>query len=505
VNIISGTSPYIYSWSNGQTTQTATGLNASVYTVTVTDNTGCTSIRTTEIFNNTGNVSINTALQNILCPGGNTGSSTATGTGGTGPYIYSWINGQSNANATGLKTGTYIVTATDVNGCSNAVTIVITEPQFSAQAIQNQKSTCGGATGKATALVQPFPPAPSTGPYTYIWSNGQNTVSATGLSAGGYTVTVTNASGCTSTAIAIIGNSNGPNLSVTNNCSSSKVTAFGGTLPYTYLWNNGQTTQTATNIKAGDYVIVSDASGCYNVIAPVLNPITITVTSAASSCGSNNGSAAAGASGINSWPYTYLWNNAQTTQIATNLAAGTYTVTVTGSNGCTETGTVTVASDNCTVCSLTAKTNINTNVSCNGGGNGSATVLINNGSGGPYIYSWSNGNSGTATGTSILVTGLQAATYTVTISEGVCTSTSTVSIISPPPLSGQFTRGIANCSACGCKEWLMINAIGGTSPYSYSWPDGYMSRYKNQLCTGTYMINIKDKNGCSVNVSLTVP
>ncbi|MBI2271001.1 MAG: PKD domain-containing protein [Bacteroidetes bacterium] len=72
-------------------------------------------------------------------------------------------------------------------------------------------------------------------------------------------------------------------------------------------------------------------------------------------------------------------------------------------------------------------------------------------------------------------------------------------------LTGQFTKGTTNCTGCGCKEWIMVTATGGTGPYSYSWPDGYTNRYKNQLCPGTYNINIKDKNGCSVNVNLVVP
>ncbi|MBI2271849.1 MAG: hypothetical protein HYU69_16020 [Bacteroidetes bacterium] len=67
------------------------------------------------------------------------------------------------------------------------------------------------------------------------------------------------------------------------------------------------------------------------------------------------------------------------------------------------------------------------------------------------------------------------------------------------------TKGTANCTGCGCKQWIMINATGGTSPYFYSWPDGYDKRYKNQLCPGNYTVNIKDKNGCSVNVNFTTP
>ncbi|MBI2269231.1 MAG: SBBP repeat-containing protein [Bacteroidetes bacterium] len=156
-------------------------------------------------------------------------------------------------------------------------------------------------------------------------------------------------------------------------------------------------------------------------------------------------------------------------------------------------------------CSLSSQTNVNTNVSCNGGNNGSATVVISNGSGGNYTYKWSNGSTGITTATSISVTGLSAGVYTVTISGGMCTSSSTVTIISPPPIIGQFTKGTADCTGCGCKEWIMVNATGGTNPYIYNWPDGYINRYKNTLCPGTYSVNVKDKNGCSIIVNVTAP
>lgn len=77
--------------------------------------------------------------------------------------------------------------------------------------------------------------------------------------------------------------------------------------------------------------------------------------------------------------------------------------------------------------------------------------------------------------------------------------------ISSTLLTGQFTKGTANCSSCGCKEWIIVNAIGGVGPYTYLWPGGYDKRYQNKLCPGSYSINIKDKNGCSTNVNLTAP
>ncbi|MCC6690610.1 MAG: hypothetical protein IT235_03675, partial [Bacteroidia bacterium] len=86
-----------------------------------------------------------------------------------------------------------------------------------------------------------------------------------------------------------------------------------------------------------------------------------------------------------------------------------------------------------------------------------------------------------------------------------CTVVSTTTISAPTALVGQYTKGTANCSTCGCKEWVMVTAINGTPPYIYQWPDGYANRYKNGLCPGTYLINVKDKNGCSVNLNVNAP
>ncbi|MBL7892100.1 MAG: SprB repeat-containing protein, partial [Bacteroidia bacterium] len=195
-------------------------------------------------------------------------------------------------------------------------------------------------------------------------------------------------------------------------------------------------------------------------------------------------------------PYTYLWSNSATTQNISPCPAGTitYTVTVTDGGGVTSTGTA-VVTVNPSI-SLTAAA---TNISCSGGTNGSAVATPGSGTS-PFTYNWSSGQS-TQT-----VTGLTSGSYTVTISDNKgCTATTSIAIVSPAPLTGQFVKGTANCAGCGCKEWVMTTATGGTSPYTYTWPDGYVNRYKNKLCPGVQTINVKDKNGCSINVSVTAP
>lgn len=185
---------------------------------------------------------------------------------------------------------------------------------------------------------------------------------------------------------------------------------------------------------------------------------------------------------------------------------GNYTVTFVVNTACDKDSiskTITIA--DCNACTLSSAASLSSTVSCKGDANGSASVTISNGAGGPYNYVWSNGITGATNGNAFTISGLSASTYTVTVSEGTCTTTTTIIISEPPLLSAEFTKGTAKCSTCGCREWIFVSGKGGTNPYTYSWPGGYNRRYLNHLCPGNYAINIKDKNGCSVNVNLTAP
>ncbi|MBL7892496.1 MAG: SBBP repeat-containing protein [Bacteroidia bacterium] len=183
-------------------------------------------------------------------------------------------------------------------------------------------------------------------------------------------------------------------------------------------------------------------------------------------------------------------------------SSGTYNIKLILTTACKKDSITKMAyiTVNSCACLLSASSTILLHPTCSNNANG--ITMANPANGTPlYTYSWAPSGQTTQT-----ATGLSQGIYTVTITDsGGCFATATATLSSPTPIIGQFNKGTANCASCGCKEWLMVTASGGTSPYSYLWPDGYVNRYKNQLCPGTYSINIKDKNGCSINVSLTAP
>ncbi|MBI2272129.1 MAG: SBBP repeat-containing protein [Bacteroidetes bacterium] len=279
---------------------------------------------------------------------------------------------------------------------------------------------------------------------------------------------------------------------------------------YNYAWNNGSSTQnstsatnTITGLCPGSYTVTA-TSNCnktqtatFVITGTTCGGITATATSAVTCSGALCPTlTSSGASGT--IPYTYLWSTGASTQNINPcpLSNTVYTVTITDVAGSTATATASV-----TVNPIITITITPTNITCSGSTNGSAQVNAGGGTA-PYTYNWSNG------GTTSNISNLTSQIYSVTVTDNKgCTTVSSVAIISPPPLSGLFTKGTANCTGCGCKEWIMVTSSGGTEPYSYTWPalGGYVNRYKNQLCPGAYTINIIDKNGCSINVNLTTP
>ena len=353
VNASGGTSPFTYIWSpSGGTNATATGLGGGTYTVTVTDANGCTATANTTV-NSSGSVTANAGNDQSVCYGDNY---TLNASGGT---IYQWspATGLSDPNianpiANPLITTTYTVTVTDGSGCSGIDDVTVTvHPQVNPDAGPDQ-AIC---TGQEVAVMN------ASGGVNYSWSpstdltnNNTSNPSASPITTTTYSVTISDAFGCSGTDDVTISVNPIPTYSYitdSTNCNNSSngsitITPSGGTSPYIYVWNPSvSNTNVANNIPSGTYnVTITDNNGCTTtasiLVAENPSPINNT-TSISETCDMANGSANVTVSG-GTPPYTYLWSNGSIDSTATSLAAGTYTVTATDVNGCTAAATVNV-------------------------------------------------------------------------------------------------------------------------------------------------------------------
>jgi gliding motility-associated-like protein len=507
-----GTPGYSYSWNTApvQTTQTATGLIAGTYICTITDLNGCTTTATATVIATGGITATITSSTNVSCFGGSNGSATAAPVGGTFPFTYSWTTTpvQNTSTAIGLIAGSYTCTVIDFNGCIATASIVITQPPVLTTTFSQVDDVCnGGTTG--TATVNPSGGTPA---YSYSWNTSpvQTTQTATGLAAGSYVCTITDFNGCiitqsvtiteptlltagTSFVQSTCGNANG----------SATVNILGGTPSYGVSWNSVpvQTTTTATGLLAGPYTVtVTDFNGCTttaNVNVPDAGSPTasITATTNVSCFGGNNGSLTVTGNG-GTPGYSYSWNTVpvQTTQTASGLTAGSYTVTLTDVNGCSTTASATVTEP--PVLTISGST---TDVDCFNNTNGTGTVVV--GGGTPvYTYSW---NSAPVQTTST-ASGLGAGSYTCTVTDfNGCIITQSVTITEPTLLTVASAGFNVSCFN-SCDGQVVVIPNGGTPAYQFSWNTGCTSPSCNNICAGSYTVTVTDAHGCVATSSTTV-
>lgn len=494
-----GTGTITYAWSNGGSGATITGLTADTYIVTATDGGGCTATDTI-VVNDPALLVVNADSTDIDCNGDLNGIASATATGGTGTVTFAWSNGGTGATITGLSASSYIVTATDANGCTAIDTTIVNEPLVLVANIDSTDSNdCFGASdGVAYASGSGGTPG-----YTYSWSTGSTSDTTSGLAAGSYTVTITDVNGCTETAIAVITQpATGMTVAITNTDSTScnggndgAATALAanaqGTV--TYAWSSGDVGATTTSgLSAGTYTVTAtDATGCTaTTTATIEEPSALVFTAGTVTdvtCnGGNNGAIACGGITGGTPGYTYSWSNGSTTCPVNGLAAGDYTVTITDANGCTVSDTITVDEPNPVDVTATA-----TDIDCNGNANGTASASATGGTG-TITFAWSNGGTGTP------ITGLTADTYTVTATDANgCTDTDTVSVIEPPVLVASIDSTDSNDCFGAADGVAYASGSGGTPGYTFSWSTGSTSDTTSSLTAGTYTVTITDASGCT--------
>lgn len=508
IGVKDGTPAYTYSWNSApvQTNAMATNLGAGTYTCVVTDANGCKDSASLNLTNPSGPRDSIVSTSSISCNGGSNGSIVLGVNRGTTPYTFAWSNSATTQNIGGLSAGTYSVTVTDANGCTATASAVIKQPPAIRDSlIDSTEVLCfGGNNGIATVGVKGGTPGAG---YTFSWNTApvQTTATATGLKAGMYICTIKDANGCISILDVTITQPNKLTLvaaafPVTCNglCNgSAAVIPKGGTTPYTYSWNTNPTSgsPSPTGLCAGTYnVQVTDNNGCTadsnGLVVSQPAPLAITKNTITSShCGQTDGSITITVSG-GTTPYKYLWSNNSTNQNLTNAIPGSYCVTVTDANSCTDTACATINNVPSPVVIITGQKN----VTCNGGNNGSATATANGGAA-PYKYQWS---PGTTADTNAVINGLTAGQYTITVTDsGGCVSTAIATITQPALVVTTVNTPAAIC--IGGSATLNANTIGGTPPYTYTWSNGATgsSITVSPITTTTYAVtSTLDSNGC---------
>src|SRR6185436_13881504 len=498
VNPSGGTSPYSYLWSNAQTTQIATGLTAATYTVTVSDNHGCSFVISETVADIAGPVLALDSVHNENCFGDANGDIFISASGGTTPLNYVWSDASTNQDLINIIANAYTVTVTDANNCTATISGIITEPALLSAATSSTNSTCGNANG--TASVNP---SGGTSPYSYLWSNAQTAQSIAGLLSATYTVTITDSHGCSFVTTENVSDTPGPLLALDSihdeNCFGDNngdifISPSGGTAPLIYMWSNGSTDQDLINVIANSYTVtITDANNCTASIQGVITEPTVlnaTTSSTNSTCGNANGTATATPSGGTN-PYSYLWSDNQATQTATGLPAATYSVTVTDNHGCTTMNSVIVAN----TAGPAATVNTATDVTCYGFNDGSIDIATNGGTS-PYSYLWSNG------ATTEDVANLPPGAYTITVTDfNSCVSSTGEFVFEPDSISISMNitpaSGIPNGS-------IVITVMGGTPGYTYLWSTGNTTQNIFGLYPGIYSVTVTDNNLCTSNRSGTV-
>jgi gliding motility-associated-like protein len=532
-------------------------LPAGNYTVNIIDANGCTNSISTTI-TQPNPILVTPTITNILCFGQGAGAISTTTTGGVPPYTYLWSNSAITPNITGVPAGSYTLTVTDANLCTNVQTLAITEPPLALSASLStpvniscngandgsvQVTVSGGTAGYQVTYQRTTPPGPVVSPAGVEIPLSGGTYPITGLSAGNYTVTVVDDNGCTTNQLFSIteppafGATVSANTILCNpgNTGVLTINTPPGSYPVTYVIN-GPGGPYSGNINTSPFPLNGLPGGTYNIsltynnglcsqelsatIAQPLNPIAVANSVTDVLCaGVNSGSICLTVTG-GTGPYAYAWSIPGNTSCQNNLAPGTYSVTVTDANNCSVPNTYTISGP---VSPLVADSSF-TNVLCLGQNNGTITITTN---GGSPIYTLTSATLTPAsttinlTGGSYQYTNVAAGTHVVLITDNNgCTDSETITITQP---QNPLTANNINVSDVQCygdmNGSIAFNVTGGTAPYTVSWsaiglpaicavPASTVSNSgiinETGLCQGNYTVNITDLNNCTYSFAQSI-
>lgn len=519
VNVIGGTEPYEYLWSNGDDTATATSLSETTHFVTVTDANGCVAMDTVDVSAPEA-LLVELTASNELCFGSNDGTITAVASGGSGGYEYIWSDGTigDTPTPTGLAPTTYTVTVTDVNNCSTEDSITIEPATMLVLSNTPSHVTCGGDADGAIDLDV----SGGLEPYTFQWDNSETTEDISDLSGGMYIVEVTDANNCTEMISVTINEP--PMIEVTSSVENVlcfqgsdgavDIDATGGMGTLTYEWQGPNSfnsmEEDLQDVIAGDYsLIVTDENDCSTSLAVNITEPATGMTGAIAPTnmicfGASDGTATVVPSG-GTEPYIYEWNNGETTATIDGLAAGTYSVTVTDAGNCSFTDEAMIEN----LPELTASLS-QTSTTCHLGTDGTASVTsiaYGNTAADPadFTYEWNTTPIQYTSQANNLVGG---AMYRVLITDNTgCQTIQDITIDQPTAIV--LTQDNSQDVTCheGNDGQVSVSASGGIGTYTYQWDAAttfQTGETAENLSSGTYLVTATDANNCETSMSVTV-
>ncbi len=462
-----------YAWSGGGNGPSISASAAGTYTVTVTNSAGCSATASAVL---TVNSNPNPAISGLasFCLGGNTTLSSV------GDFsAYSWSTGAQSSSITVNTAGAYALTVTDVNGCTGSTSINVQQLAAPAPQITGATAFCDGASTTLSAGV---------GYVTYQWSdgggNGQTAVfSATGT----YSVTVSDANGCTGSASVTVNELPPVAVSITGDAalcagqSSALLMASAGFS--SYLWSNGQTTQQVSVNTGGAYqVTVTDSNGCFGTASATVTayvPPSVSIGGALQYC-QGSSTVLTATAGLN----TYQWSNGASGASITASSPGAYTVAVTDANGCSAQATVNVVQNPNPVPQISGS-----NQFCAGG---QTTLTVTGGNFNTYLWSTS------ATQPSITVS--NQGNYSVTVTDANGCSASAARSVAQVPLPTPQINGLLSI----CQGQSTMLSAGGGNFTGFAWTGGSTTNQITVSSGGVYSLTVTDANGCSASTSVTV-
>ena len=488
LDVLGGTAPYTYLWSNGATTDSLLAAPGE-HQVMVTDDRGCTLQQTFTLATPAPIVAQVTSVP-PSCHGNADGVLMVSAQGGSGTYTYAWSHGVQGPQVQAAA-GTYSVLITDAFGCVVQQEVELTAPPaLGLQVVVQQVSCAGGADGSATVM-----PVGGTAPHVFAWSTGESTPQLV-AAAGTYQVVVTDANGCEAVEEVTIEQAVALSADITvqlSGCADAAqgtvvAEATGGVAPYGHAWSTGALGAQATLPSGVHQVTITDANGCQwvqDVEVSVPAPLEVEVAVQPVSCaGLADGLLNAVPSG-GVGPYQFAWSMG-TTEAQAVAPAGVHVLTLTDAAGCSVQLAATVTAPGPIEAEVIAQP-----ASCAGLANGTASLVVAGGVA-PYTQLWSTGASGPQ------FMGA-AGSYGVVITDANgCQVERSFMLQEPDPITADAYVEATSCPSSDDGQ-ISVWANGGQAPYQFLWSNG-MEGSNIQVQAGAYQVVVRDAQGCEIQM-----